>query len=62
MENCEVCSQNKIEKTIMSAIKSHFSVTPVYHIFSEKSKKGLLDRIFINLDSYNLEIKEKEKK
>jgi len=59
MENCEVCLQNKVEKTIMLAIKSHFSTTPVYHIFSDKSKESLLDQILTTLDSYNLVISEK---
>ena len=57
METCDVCLQNKIEKTIMYAIKSHFGTTPVYHIFSEKSKESLLSRILETLDSYNLVIK-----
>jgi hypothetical protein len=59
MENCEVCLQNKIEKTIMRAIKSHFGATPVYHIFSEKSKESLLSQILATLESYNLIINEK---
>jgi len=59
MENCDVCLQNKIDKTIMRAIKSHFSTTPVYHIFSEKSKETLLSHILETLDSYNLVINEK---
>ncbi len=62
MENCDVCFQNKIEKTIMRAIKSHFSETPVFDIFSDKSKENLLSHILATLNGYGLVINEKEKK
>ncbi len=59
MEKCEVCLQNRIEKAILLAIKSHFSVTPVYNIFSEEAKKGLLNYILAGLDNYGFVVKEK---
>jgi hypothetical protein len=34
-------------------------MTPVYHIFSEKSKESLLSQILATLESYNLIINEK---